>query len=83
MTLEDLMPAMAVMPSVDESTMKKDEKSKDKKEESKEENDMDDSLDFDSNVLSQTLASMPVENLRQLLAGSKINIKIKFPKSKK
>ena len=85
MTLGDLMPAMAVMPSVVESTTKKDKKTKDKKvkkEEFKEEEEVDDSLDFDSNVLSQTLAAMPVENLRQLLSGAKINIKIKFPKSK-
>jgi len=85
MTLGDLMPAMAVMPLVVESTTKKDKKIKDKKvkeEEFKEDEDIDDSLDFDSNVLSQTLAAMPVENLRQLLSGAKINIKIKFPKSK-
>jgi hypothetical protein len=68
MVLEDLIPAMAVMPTVEEVKEKEEVDSNE--------------LDIDSNVLSQTLAAMPVENLRQLLAGSKINIKIKFPKSK-
>ena len=55
-----------------------------KKEEDKSESDdIDDAFDFDTNVLSQTLAAMPVENLRELLSGAKVNITIKFPKSKK
>ncbi|CAA6812230.1 MAG: Highly acidic protein [uncultured Sulfurovum sp.] len=36
----------------------------------------------DSDELTQTLASMPVETLRELLAGATVKIKIKFPKSK-
>jgi len=95
MTLDELMPPMSVMPSVSESmdkenliTEEKPSKEKSKKDKIKakkvsKEEETDNSLDFDSNVLSQTLAAMPVENLRQLLSGAKINIKIKFPKSKK
>ncbi|HIP52115.1 MAG TPA: hypothetical protein EYG94_08520 [Campylobacterales bacterium] len=75
MTLEDVMPVMAVMPTIDTKKESKIEK-KELEEES------DNALEIDSNVLAQTFASMPVDNLRELLAGAKINIKIKFPKSK-
>lgn len=37
----------------------------------------------DSDALAKTLTSMPVEALRELLAGAKVNIKIKFPDSRK
>jgi len=98
MTLEELMPPMSVMPSISESVdkeessketatdeeMKKEKHKKDKvKAEKVAKEEDDDSFDFDTNVLSQTLAAMPVENLRQLLSGAKVNITIKFPKSKK
>jgi hypothetical protein len=36
-----------------------------------------------SDALAKTLTSMPVEALRELLAGAKVNIKIKFPDSRK
>ena len=78
MTLEDLMPVMAVMPVVEEKEEKQEQKSKKIVKE-----EVSTPLDMDSNVLAQTLAAMPVENLRQLLAGAKVNIKIKFPKLKK
>jgi len=74
MSLDDLMSSV-----FEEEKINKKEKKKSKKEKSKEEDH--DSSDLDSNLLAETFASMPVENLRQLLAGSKINIQIKFPKS--
>ena len=77
MTLDDLMP---VMPKIEE---KKELKKESKKEKSKELKETDDELEVESNVLVDSLASMPVESLRELLAGTKINIQIKFPKSKK
>lgn len=40
-------------------------------------------LKIDSDTLAHTLTAMPVEALRELLAGAKVHIKIKFPKSKK
>jgi len=94
-TLDELMTPVAVMPSVVESTPKEKDALKEelkiekieieKKEEKREKksDNIDDALDFDTNVLSQTLAAMPVENLRELLSGAKVNITIKFPKSKK
>ncbi len=39
--------------------------------------------DSNSKEIVQTLSTMPIEGLRELLAGAKVNIKIKFPKSKK
>jgi hypothetical protein len=68
MTLEDLMPPVIATPSVEETSK------------SFEANDV---LDIDSKEVVQTLATMPIEGLRELLAGAKVNIKIKFPKSKK
>jgi hypothetical protein len=40
-------------------------------------------IKVDSDTLAKTLTSMPVEALRELLAGAKVHIKIKFPTSKK
>ncbi|CAA6826065.1 MAG: Highly acidic protein [uncultured Sulfurovum sp.] len=51
--------------------------------EDKEETKVETVSNIDSGVLAQTLSAMPVEALRELLAGAKVNIKIKFPKSKK
>ena len=76
MTLDDLMP---VIPKVE---AKKELKKESKKEKSKVSKEEDDELEVESNVLVDSLASMPVESLRELLAGTKINIQIKFPKSK-
>ncbi len=70
MKLDDLMP---IIPTVEA----KKEKVKKEKELEEEE-----SLGLESNVLVDSLASMPVDSLRELLAGTKINIQIKFPKSK-
>jgi len=42
-----------------------------------------DALKLDSNTLTNTLTSMPVEALRELLAGARVHIKIKFPESTK
>jgi hypothetical protein len=83
MSLEDLMtPPMAVISSDIESTTKEQKSSEAEPKKVKVEKKVDNEVDFDTNVLSQTLAAMPVENLRELLAGAKVNIKIKFPKSK-
>lgn len=40
-------------------------------------------VQLNSEVLAQTLTSMPVGALRELLAGAKVSIKIKFPDAKK
>ena len=80
MTLEDLMPAMAVVPTIDPTDTKEATDTQENKKEEKLEEESAKTLDMDSNVLAQTLTSMPVENLRQLLAGAKVNIQIKFPK---
>ena len=73
MSLEDVMPSMS-MESIKPKSSKK--KSSKKSKESKE------SIGLDSNVLIETMKSLPVENLRELLAGAKIDISIKFPKAK-
>ena len=84
MTLEDLMPAMAVVPTIDKKEETKIvEEEKEYKEENEQKEEASSTLDIDANVLSQTLAAMPVENLRLLLAGAKVSIKIKFPKLNK
>jgi hypothetical protein len=82
MTLEDLMPAMAVMPTIETKVEKEETKKEKTKKVETEKEEVNNSLGIDSTVLAQTFAAMPVENLRQLLAGAKINIKIKFPKEK-
>jgi len=74
MVLEDLMPAI---PSAIVEEDKKEKKSK--KESSKK---VKESAVLDTNVLVETLTAMPVEKLRELLAGSKVKISIKFPKAK-
>lgn len=40
-------------------------------------------VQLNSEVLAETLTSMPVGALRELLAGAKVSIKIKFPDAKK
>ena len=40
------------------------------------------SSEVESGVIFDTLSSLPVENLRELLAGARVNINIKFPKAK-
>ena len=76
LSLEDLMPPMSVMPSIMEPVVEE-------QKETKENENKTELLNLDSNVLAQTLAAMPVENLRQLLAGATVKIKMKFPKLKK
>ena len=83
MTLEDLMPAMAVVPTIDPTDTKEATDTQENKKEEKLEEESAKTLDMDANVLAQTLTAMPVENLRQLLAGAKVNIQIKFPKLEK
>ena len=78
MSLEDLMPPMAVMPLLEKQEEKEEVEKKEKKKE-----EINNNVNVDSNVLAQTLTAMPVENLRELLAGATVKIKIKFPKSKK
>ena len=87
MTLDQLMPAIPTLEVSKEKAEKekvkteKVKKEKVKKEKSKKiENE--DEFDGGSNVLMDSLASMPVESLKELLSGTKINIQIKFPKSK-
>ncbi len=87
MTLDQLMPAIPTLEVSKEKAEKekvkteKAETEKVKKEKSKKIED-EDEFDGGSNVLMDSLASMPVESLKELLAGTKINIQIKFPKSK-
>jgi len=70
MSLEDLMPAMPAV-EVEPKAPKKKSIKKEKE-----------STDLEANVLLETMKSLPIENLRELLAGARININIKFPKAK-
>ncbi len=67
--LEELMPTAPVI-----ENEKKEKKKKSKKEKK--------SSELESGVVFDTLASLPVEKLRELLAGARVNISIKFPKAK-
>ena len=73
MELSDLMtsasPAMSAVEPIEEKVEKK-KKSKKVKETSV----------LDTDVSLETLANLPVESLRKLLAGARVNISIKFPK---
>lgn len=73
LTLDDLMsPSVVPTPAVSEEEIEAKEETKSQQPHS---------APMDAGVLAQTLAAMPVEALRELLAGAKVNIKIKFPKS--
>jgi len=72
-----------VVPTIDPTDTKEATDTQENKKEEKLEEESAKTLDMDANVLAQTLTSMPVENLRQLLAGAKVNIQIKFPKLEK
>ena len=69
MELSDLMPGLIV-----QEEEKKAKKKKSKKEEA--------SSSFEGDTLLNTIASLPTESLKELLAGSKVKISIKFPKGK-
>ncbi len=73
MSLEDLMPpiptaALAEEPVKEEAVAKVADV---------------DTPHIDSTDIAKSLATMPVQSLRELLAGATVNIKIKFPKLKK
>ena len=73
MTLDDLMtPPMIIRDGEEEA--KKSKKKKEKKEK--------ESSSVESEVLVKSLSSLSVEALRELLAGARVNINIKFPKAK-
>ena len=73
MTLDELMtPPMIVRDSEEEEKTSKKKKEKKEKE----------SSSAESDVLVQSLAGLSVESLRELLAGARVNINIKFPKAK-
>jgi len=79
MSLDDLMttsaPAMAVTSNLDaDSELKVEKKKKSKK--------VKNGTELHSDVLLETLTSLPIESLRELLSGAKVNISIKFPKVK-
>jgi len=73
--LDDLMttpsPAMVVTNNVDKKV--------EKKKKSKKSNN---GSELHSDILLQTLTSLPIESLRELLSGARVNISIKFPKVK-
>jgi len=71
--LEELMPTQSATVNLVESS-KKAKKRKAKKVKV--------SSEVGSEVLADTLASLPIETLRGLLAGANIKISIKFPKDK-
>jgi hypothetical protein len=73
MELEDLMTTQPATVNLVESS-KKEKKRKSKKVKV--------SSEVGSEVLADTLASLPIETLRGLLAGANIKISIKFPKDK-
>jgi len=76
MALEDLMTPAPLLEKVDEKeeevVVAKAEKKKSKKSTKK----------VDDEAVMQTLSSLSMESLRELLAGATVNIKIKFPKAK-
>ena len=74
LTLEDLMPPMSAVTALE---VKKIEEKGEVNTDS-----VDTKLTIDSNEVAQSLATMPIESLRDLLAGATVKIKIKFPKSK-
>jgi len=79
LTLDDLM-SPAPLISID-STETKDEKVTTKVETSSETKAEQGAMNMESNVLMETIASLPVEKLRELLAGASVNISIQFPKA--
>ncbi len=74
MTLEDLMTPPPVMVEKVEDEDKKYKKKKVKKEK--------ENISVDSDVIVQSLSALSIEGLRELLAGARVNINIKFPKAK-
>jgi len=81
LTLEDLMtPPIIVNDSEDKKPEKREEK-REKESDEKKENESS-SVSVKSDVLVQSLAGLSVEALRELLAGARVNINIKFPKAK-
>jgi DNA-binding response OmpR family regulator len=80
MELEDLMvPTIPAMALSEEKELDVEKKKKSKKEKASKEKDK---PEISSDMAVQTLASLPIESLRELLAGARININIKFPKAK-
>ena len=80
MTLDDLMPSAPLMAlEADKTTEVKKEAKKEEKKKAKKEKS---SSDIESTVLVETITSLPIEKLRELLAGARVNISIKFPKAK-
>jgi len=71
MTLDDLMTPPVRVENIE------DEEKKSKKRKEKKEN-----LSIESDVLVQSLSGLSIESLRELLAGARVNINIKFPKAK-
>ncbi len=76
MTLDDLMTPPMIVRDSEEKEEEKEQKSK-KKEEKEE-----DSPLVESNALVESLSSLSVGALRELLAGAEVNINIKFPEAK-
>jgi len=72
--LEDLMTTAVPVMSVTEGLEAKVEKKKSKKAKN--------ATNIHSDVLLETLTSLPIESLRELLSGAKVSIKIKFPKTR-
>jgi len=73
LSLEDLMTPVPVA-EVEKKAEKRE--SEEREKESKKE----EVTDVGADVLLETVRSLPVESLRELLAGARININIKFPK---
>ena len=75
MSLEDLMTS----PMVVESGKDKETNLEDKKEDKEEDKEH---LSVESDNIVKSLSTLPVEALRELLAGAEVNINIKFPEAK-
>ncbi|SFV70268.1 hypothetical protein MNB_SV-13-842 [hydrothermal vent metagenome] len=73
--LDELMttPAVEMIPSSDDSKKKEKKKKVEK---------VDESSSLEADTLIETINSLPINNLKELLAGSTIKITIKFPKVK-
>ena len=86
--LDDLM--TTVMPLTATENIYVDDKKEDRVEtkekvetqEAKEEVKKENTISIDSETAVETLQNLPIESLRELLAGARINISIKFPKAK-
>jgi len=71
------------LPEVKVEALKSEDEEKTEEAKVEEETVETNSINAEANVLFDTIKSLPVEQLRELLAGAKIDISIRFPKATK